>query len=159
MIKLKQLIFENSSLIFSKPPEEREKLIAAEHYRTIQKYINSGCKGVLDLETSPIKILPDNLTHINGDLYLDESKIENLNNLERVSGNLRLYKCKTLKSLGKLNYVGEALNLDYTNIQSFENLKYIGDDLSIHDSKILDVMTEDEIRKLVKIKGSIFKTD
>jgi hypothetical protein len=116
MVKLKSLLFENKILIPRRTPEERERGLIAEQYRMIQRYIKEGCRGDLKLGKSPIKILPDNLTHVGGNLDLTYSKIEDLNNLERLNGSLYLSLCKNLKSVGKLREVNGKISLSYTSI-------------------------------------------
>jgi hypothetical protein len=91
-----------------------------------------------------------------GDLDLRDSDIETLGNLVRVEGDLDLFDCKNLKSLGNLEYVG-GLNLTfsdvktlgnlvrvegYLNLQSCENLaslgdlEYVGGWVDLRDTKI-----------------------
>jgi hypothetical protein len=173
MIKLRPLIFENKILIPRRTPEERERNYIAECYKILQQYIKRKCEGELDLTRSPIKILPDNLIHAKGNLFLTNSKIEDLNNLERVDGYFGLHGCKNLKSLGKLKSVGGGMDLDFTNIESLENLEYVGSSLYLrftsnlkslgklkvvngylflHNSNILNVMPEEEILKQIKVK-------
>jgi hypothetical protein len=163
-------------LIPRRTPEERERNHIAETHRSIQQYIKKGCEGDLKLSNSPIKILPDNLIHAKENLILDNSKIEDLNNLERVDKYFGLYNCKNLKTLGNLNYTGSTLDLEYTNIESLENLEYVGRSLVINstlnlkslgklkfvgvnlyvsNSNILKVMSDYQIRQNVEIKGEI----
>ena len=92
MIKLKPLLFESKILVPRRTPEDREKRWIQEIYRKIQDYIKDGCRGDLDLRNTPIKILPDNLKKVGGSLWLHNSKIEDLNNLEHVDGSLGLSK-------------------------------------------------------------------
>jgi hypothetical protein len=180
MVKLKLLLYESKILIPRRTPEEREKTLIAEQYRMIQRYIKDGCRGDLILRNSPIKILPDNLTHTNGSVDLAFSKIEDLNNLERVDGYLSLYKCKNLKSLGKLNIVSTLLNLDYSGIETLNNLEYVysslwlhdtpqfksfgklkhvGRDLDISKSNILNLLSIEDIEKHINVKHKIITVE
>jgi hypothetical protein len=126
MVKLKSLLFESKILIPRRTPEERERGLIAEQYRIIQRYIRDGCQGGLYLQGSPIKVLPNNLTHVGGNLNLYESKIEDLNNLEEVDGYVSLEHCSNLKSLGKLKKCKTSLNIENTNIETLGNLEFIG---------------------------------
>lgn len=153
MIKLKPLLFESKILVPRRSPEEREKTLIAEIYRIIQRYIKDGCQGDLNLSRSPIKILPDNLTHVGGSLNLSYSKIKDLNNLERVDEDLDLYRSIKLKSLGKLKYVNWTVDLRYTNIETLENLDTVGRSLNIVGCSNLK-----SLNKLKKI-GDSFDAD
>jgi virulence-associated protein VapD len=176
MIKLKSLLSENKILVPRRTPEEREKTLIAEHYRIIQRYIKDGCQGDLILSKSPIKILPDNLTHVGGNLTLTCSKIEDLNKLKIIRGYLDLTYCKNIKSLNNLKHVDgsvylyqssiETLNnlerirgslyLQYTdNLKSFGNLKYVSGHVYLKESNILNVMSIEDIKKQFEIKGKI----
>jgi hypothetical protein len=73
---------------------------------------------------------------IGGDLDLYKSNIETLGNLVRVEGDLDLGVCWNLKSLGNLEYVGRDLKLDHTPLSK----KY----------------TEEQIKDMVEVVGSIF---
>jgi hypothetical protein len=153
MVKLKSLLSESKILIPRRTPEEREKTHIAEHYRIIQRYIRDGCQGGLNLRKSPIKILPDNLTHVGGNLNLDRSKIEDLNNLEEVDGYLGLYDCENLKSLGKLKRVDGFLNLYKSQIKILpDNLIRVGGELSLYDSKIEDLNNLEEVDGYLNLK-------
>jgi len=75
---------------------------------------------------------------IGGDLDLRRTDIETLGNLVRVEGNLDLFDCKNLKSLGNLEYVGGYLDLRLSDIKSLGNLEYVGGNL---DSWRTDIKT------------------
>jgi hypothetical protein len=151
MVKLKSLLYENKILVPRRSPEEREKTHIAEHYRIIQRYIRDGCRGSLNLAKSPIKILPDNLTHVGGSLDLYESKIEDLNNLEKVDGGLNLYECNNLKLLEKLREINRYIDLDYTSITKVPDfIVNVNGYLSLCGLKIED------LNNLEKVNGSLF---
>jgi hypothetical protein len=151
MIKLKPLLFESKILIPRRTPEERERGLISEYYRMIQRYIREGCRGELNLMDSPIKILPDNLTHIGKTLDLRRSKIEDLNNLERVDGSINLCECNNLKSLGKLRKVGGFIDLDYTQITKMPDfIVNVNGYLSLINSKIED------LNNLERVDGTLF---
>jgi hypothetical protein len=151
MIKLKSLLFESKILIPRRTPEEREKTHIAEQYRIIQRYIRDGCQGGLYLQGSPIKVLPNNLTHVGGNLDLESSKIENLNNLEKVDGDLILNRCINLKTLGKLKEVIGDIRFLYTNtIETLENLETVGGNLVL--SSYYDPNLNFKLKSLGKLK-------
>jgi hypothetical protein len=159
MIKLKSLIYESKILIPRRSGPEREKRWIQEIRRKIQDYIKKGCVGDLNLRETPVKILPDNLKKVGGNLDLYKSQIEDLNNLEHVGGMLDLrhtsikklpdslkevYKTiwlrhATIEDLNNLEYVGGGLELEYTPIKKLpDNLKKIGTHLNLCKSKIED---------------------
>jgi hypothetical protein len=135
MIKLKSLIYESKILIPRRSGPEREKRWIQEIRRKIQDYIKKGCVGDLNLRETPVKILPDNLKKVGGNLDLSYSKIEDLNNLEYVGGILIIDNTLKLKSLG--------------------NLKFVGDNIYCFQSNILNFMSVEEIKNKVKIIGTI----
>ena len=59
---------------------------------------------------------------INGDLNLNNSSIESLGNLKKVKGDLLLWNCKNLISLGDLEEVDE----EFINITYCKKLKDLG---------------------------------
>ena len=125
MIKLTSLINESKILVPRRSGEEREKRWIQEIYRKIQDYIKDGCRGDLDLQKTPIKILPDNLKIVGGNLKLSQSKIEDLNNLEYVAG---------------------RIDLRYTPIKKLpDNLKKVVGDLWLGGSKIEDLNNLEEV--------------
>jgi hypothetical protein len=150
MIKLKSLLSESKILVPRRTPEERERGLIAEHYRMIQRYIREGCRGDLSLYQSPIKVFPDNLTHVGGYLNLSDSKIEDLNNLERVDGGLYIYHCANLTSLGKLKSVDGYLDARYTSIESLENLEEVIGKLNLYNCQNLK-----SLGKLKFVGGSV----
>jgi hypothetical protein len=151
MIKLKSLLFENKILVPRRSPEEREKTLIAEHYRFIQRYIREGCRGDLNLTRSPMKILPDNLTHVGGDLSLINSKIEDLNNLERIDGWLNLYECNNLKSFGKLREVKGYIDLSHTSITKIPDfIVNVNGDLGLNELEIED------LNNVERVNGTLY---
>ena len=86
-IKLKSLLEENNILV-PRNVESREEKKKRIDYKRIQEYIKNGSKGYLDLTETPLTKLPDNLTKVGGDLFIQNSDIEDLNNLEYVRGSL-----------------------------------------------------------------------
>jgi hypothetical protein len=131
----------------------------------------------LDLRRTPIKILPDNLTHIGGNLFLSRSKIEDLNNLEKVErslwgmdstpylktlgklsrvGQYADFEGSSIETLGNLEYVGKILYLRNTpNLKSLGKLKYVGGDLILNSSNILNFMSIEDIKKQLEVRGNI----
>jgi hypothetical protein len=151
MIKLKSLLFESKILIPRRTPKEREKTLIAEHYRIIQRYIKDGCQGNLDLRNSPIKILPDNLTHVGGHLSLYDSKIEDLNNLEKVDRSLILSVCKNLKSFGKLREVKESIFFSKTLLTKVPDfIVNVNGDLGLNELEIED------LNNVERVNGTLY---
>ena len=94
-----------------------------------------------------------NLKTVKGNIDLSESPLEDLGELTRVDGFLNLDKTK-LKSLGNLEHVSGFLGLYSVDIKDFGDLKSVGDFLLITDTKI--PYTEDEIREIVHVGGTIY---
>ncbi len=134
MIKLLEILSENKILVPRRSTEERQKnyLIATE--KKIQQYIKDGSKGNLDLISTPITSLPDNL-QVGGSLYLAGTPITSLpNNLQ----------------------VGENLNLIRTPITSLPNNLKVGRTLLLSKTPLSKKYTEEEIRQMVPgVKGDI----
>ena len=108
------------------------------------------------------KICPETLGNmISVDGYLNLKFCENLTSLgslERVDGHLDLNYCESLTSLGNLKYIGGHLDLfACKNLTSLGNLEYIGGDLFINVTKITKKYSESEIRRMVEVKGDIYK--
>ena len=78
-----------------------------------------------------------------------------LGNLESVGGHLDLYY-STIKSLGQLQYVGKDLDLEKSDIESLGDLKLVGGSLDLENTLISKKYSGDQIRKMVKVKGTIF---
>jgi hypothetical protein len=84
----------------------------------IQKYIENGSIGDLDLSNSDIEELPDNLIEVNGRLFLSNCKnLKSLNKLRYVKKDLNLINCVSLKNLPDDLEVGESLFLSNTSIE------------------------------------------
>jgi hypothetical protein len=77
-----------------------------------------------------------NLVGVEGYLYLSDSTIESLGELEFVDGDLSLWGCKKIKTLGKLKKVEGGLSLSYSSIQSLGELEFVGEDLVIISTNI-----------------------
>jgi hypothetical protein len=153
-MKLKHIL-ENKILVPRRSKEERNKNLAVIHYKQIQEYIKNGSEGDLDLEGTPLKTLPPNLTRVGGYLDLTDSQITSLGNLEHVGAYLIL-NGSPITSLGNLKYVGDSLWLRGAPITSLGNLKYVGGSLWLNNTPISKTHTEEQIRKQVEIGGSIY---
>jgi len=119
MIKFLDILKESDDNIFipRRTKEEKDKKLLFRTYRKIRDYIKNGSKGDLYLNGSPIEVLPKNLTEVNGDLVLIDSK--NLKVLPKdlnVKGGLYLIRCENIKSLPSGLRVEDNLNLKDTNI-------------------------------------------
>jgi hypothetical protein len=98
MIKLINILKENKILIPRRSPEEREKNFLSSTQKIIQQYIKNGSKGDLDLNSTPITSLPDNLTTVGRDLILYYTKITSLPDNLTVGRDLNLFELP-IKSL------------------------------------------------------------
>jgi hypothetical protein len=92
---------------------------------------------------------------IGGNLYLEDSSIEFLGNLESVGGDLYLYNTP-IKSLGNLQSVGDDLDLQGTSIKSLGNLISVGGDLDLQGTPLSKMYTEEQIRQMVYVGGKLF---
>jgi len=110
--------------------------------------------GSLYLDGTPIESL-GNLQSVGGYLDLNDTQIESLGNLESVGGGLYL-RNTPIKSLGNLISVGSYLELRNTQIESLGNLMSVGGYLHLRNTPISKKYTEEEIRKMVNVKGHIF---
>jgi len=75
------------SMLVPRRLKERQAEGAQIANQTIQKYIDGGSKGDLDLIGMPITMLPNNLT-VNGDLLLQQTKVNALPRDLKISGDL-----------------------------------------------------------------------
>ena len=110
--------------------------------------------GNLSLRFTPIESL-ENLQSVGGNLYLSNSPIKSLGNLQSVGGNLDLYNTP-IESLENLQSVGGNLVLNGTPIESLGNLQSVGGYLHSVNTSLSKKYTEEEIRQMVDVKGSIF---
>ena len=121
----------------------------------------------------------DKLFRINGNIALPQSDIITLGGLVEIDGYLNLWRCQNLKSLGELrsvnghfnlrscknleslgnlSSVGGNLNLfNCTNLQSLGELRSVGGWLDLRYTKIVEIITDKEIRSQVDIKGRIIR--
>lgn len=98
-----------------------------------QKY---KMNGELYLEDEPVFEL-NNLVSIKSSLILDETPIKTLGDLQRVGGDLSLYGCRNLRTLNKLEYVGFYLNAGaLEDLKDLGELQYVGGDLNIGGTNI-----------------------
>jgi hypothetical protein len=61
-----------------------------------------------------------------------------------------------IESLGDLTSVGGYLNLYGTQIESLRNLTSVGGDLYLRETLISKKYTEEEIRRMIDVKGKIY---
>ena len=84
----------------------------------------------------------------NDDLGIYDLSITTLGNLKKVERGLWLYNNKTLKSLGKLEKVGDCLDLENSELNDLGELKHIDLHIWLKNSKL------DNIGKLEYVGGS-----
>jgi hypothetical protein len=156
MIKLKPLLFESKILVSRRSGKEREKRWIQEIYRKIQDYIKNGSSGTLDLIGTPIKILPDNLKRVDGNLWLENSQIEDLNNLEYVRRNLDLRYTPIKKLPDNLKRIECNLILYKSKIEDLNNLEYVGGILYLRNTPLSKTTTVAEIRSKIYVREGIY---
>lgn len=137
MIKLLDLLKEDSPFVPRGSKEERGKDYNRITQNKIQEYIKNGMEGYLDLSNSPITSLPSNLTKVGGDLNLFRAPITSLpDNLTRIGGDV---------------------NLNRTKITSFPSNLTVGGDLHLFDTPLSEKYSKEEIRAMVpNVKGEIY---
>jgi hypothetical protein len=179
MIKFLDILKESDDNIFIPrgSKEEKDKILIRRTNDKIQEYIRNGSEGNLVLMSSPIKVLPKNLTKVGGKLILMYSQIEKLPDNLRVNKNLDLEGCKNLKSLPDNLIVNGYLDLEKcknleslpnglkvknfldirdTNITSLPSDLEVGGDLILLRTPIADMYTKEQIRYMVPgLKGGI----
>ena len=138
MIKFLDILKESDDNIFIPrgSKEEKDKVLIKITNEKIQEYIRNGFEGDLELENSPIKFLPRNLTKVGGKLNLMYSQIEKLPDNFIVNGYLDLESCKNLKSLPNGLKVKDGLDLRDTNITFLPSDLKVGDNLKLMRSQI-----------------------
>ena len=159
MIKFLDILKESDDNIFIPrgSKEEKDKVLIRKEYDKVQEYIRNGSEGDLVLMSSPIKVLPRNLTKVGGYLWLDFC--ENLQSLPdnlRVNGTLDLDSCINLQSLPNGLKVYGDLDLRFTNITSLPSDLEVGNHLYLYQTPIVHMYYEEQIRKMVPgVKGGI----
>ena len=137
MIKLLDLLKEDSPFISRGSKEERKKEYNRALQTQVQQYIKDGMKGDLILSFTPITSLPDNLT--------------------KVGGNLDLYDVSIASLPSNLTRVGGDLWLSNTNIASLPNNLTVGGDLGLYNTPLSKKYSEEEIKAMVKnLEGEVY---
>jgi hypothetical protein len=100
-----------------------------------------------------------NLEYVRKDLYLERCEnLESIGNLKHVGDVLSVFGCEKLTSLGSLEFVGGFLMASACyELKSLGNLKYVGGNLHLRNTPIADMYSESEIRRMVEVKGDIYK--
>ena len=155
MIKLLDLLKEDSPFVPRGSKEEREKDHNMATQNKIQQYIKDGMEGDLDLSESPITSLPSNLTKVGGDLDLYSTPITSLPNNLIVGGDLDL-SYTLIVSLPSNLVVGDNLYMAYTLITSLPSNLKISGDLILKNTPLSKKYSEADIRAMVpNFKGKI----
>ena len=138
MIKFLDILKESDDNIFIPrgSKEEKDKVLIRRINDKIQEYIRNGSEGNLVLMSSPIKVLPRNLTKVGGKLNLFYSQIEKLPDNFTVNGDLWLTYCKNLKSLPNGLKVEGDLDLRFTNITFLPSDLEVGTNLILINTPI-----------------------
>ena len=110
--------------------------------------------GSLFLRETPIESL-GNLQYVGGSLNLKGTPIKSLGNLQSVGGYLDLFQTP-IKSLGNLQSVGGNLWLRYTPIESLGNLQSVDGGLDLEGTPISKKYSKEEIRQMIKVGEEIY---
>ena len=109
--------------------------------------------GYLNLREGEVESL-GNLISIEEGLYLmGTESIKTLGKLKYVGGVCDLFMSK-IESLGDLEYVGAFLDIRYTNVSSLGKLTHVRD-LYADGTPLAKKYTRDEIRKMINIEGEL----
>jgi hypothetical protein len=99
------------------------------------------------------------LEEVGGKLTIVGTKITDLGELRKVGEDIRLNELN-IKSLGKLESVGKNIELfGCKELVSLGNLKSVGGYMFLQGTPISETMSEEEIRSMVTVKGTIFLED
>jgi hypothetical protein len=159
LIKFLDILKESDDNIFIPrgSKEEKDKVLIRKEYDKVQEYIRNGSEGDLVLMSSPIKVLPRNLTKVGGKLNLFYSQIEKLPDNLIVNGRLDLEFCKNIESLPNGLKVEDTLDLRDTNITSLPSDLEVGGILILYRTPITYIYTYKQIREMVPgVKGKIW---
>ncbi len=142
-----ELILESNLFVPRGLDSRKEKEIRIINQK-IQKYINDGFIGDLNLFESSIIDMPSELIKVGGNLNLELCRsLKSLPNNLHVGGDALLYKCTSLKSLPNNLHVGGHLNLNWCrSLESLPNNLHVGGHLNLTNTKIV---REYDTRKLV----------
>ena len=115
--------------------KERDKKYQFKLHEIIEDYIKNGSVGDLDLSELPIKTLGKLERVGGGELNLFKcTSLISLGNLKKVEGYLSLFGCISLTSLENLQSVGGSLNLaKCTSLTSLGKLESVGRDLNLEN--------------------------
>ena len=105
--------------------EQEEEIIQAPPFA----FFDYGWQDVLDWAD-------DRLFRMNGNIDLSHSNITTLGGLVEVGGNLDLWECENLQSLGELRSVNGVLDLRKTKIKSLDELRVVNGHLFLSESNI-----------------------
>ena len=152
MIKLKSILLNENVLISRRNKEERLKYYRSSLYKKVKQYIKNGCKGDLNLATTPIDRLPDELKHIDGHLNLFNTQIKSLPDGLTIIGWLDLDNTQ-IKLLPNGLTVGGSLSLCDTQIKSLPNGLKVGNYLYLYNTPLSKKYTPDEIKQMIINKG------
>ena len=158
MIKFLDILKESDDNIFIPrgSKEEKDKVLIRKEYDKVQEYIRNGSEGDLVLMSSPIKVLPRNLTKVGGKLNLFYSQIEKLPDNLIVNGRLDLEFCKNIESLPNGLKVEDTLDLRDTNITSLPSDLEVGGILILYRTPITYIYTYKQIREMIPgVEGRI----
>lgn len=108
--------------------------------------------GFLKLDGEKVESL-GNCISIEEGLYLMGTSIKTLGKLKYVGGVCDLFMSK-IESLGDLEYVGAFLDIRYTNVSSLGKLTHVRD-LYAAGTPLAKKYTKDAIRNMINIEGEL----
>ena len=120
MIKLLDILLEDNKIFVPRRTKERKEKVNHMLQQKIQKYIDGGSKGSLNLINTPISSLPDNLKIVRGFLDLSDTSITSLPSGLKVSSYLNLIRTpiaslpSDLKVSGNLYLKNTPMSKKYT---------------------------------------------
>lgn len=109
----------------------------------------------------------ENVTKINGDLFIQSKQLKNSGSLIYINGSLTISESPNFKNLENLERIENNAILRYSSITSTGNLEYIGGKLSLRDTPIISIgkirhvgndlflpkRLEEELNKKITVKG------
>ena len=156
MIKLLDLLKEDSPFVPRGSKEEREKEYNRALQTQIQQYIKDGMKGDLDLSYTSITLLPSNLTRVKGNLDLEGTPIISLPPNLTVEGDLNLNETPITTLPDNLIIKGD-LELTKAPIISLPDNLTVEGDLCLNYTPLSKKYSGKKIRAMLpNVEGKIY---
>jgi hypothetical protein len=134
---------------------ENNTIITITSYEELEKYIDEEGSIHVSLHIRGLKITKlKGVKKITRDLFLGDTEIEDLGELELIEGDFSIWNKRNilkLDSLGNLKIVKGDLNLRFTKLTSIGSLKYVGGNLNIRDTDITNLNSLSKIGKNIDL--------